>query len=314
MARIVITEFMDERAVHRLRAAGHDVMYDPALVDDPPRLAREAASCEALVVRNRTQVRGALLDAASRLEAVGRLGVGLDNIDVDACRARGIGVYPATGANDASVAEYVIAAAMMLLRGAYHATVEVAAGAWPRNRLMGREIGGKRLGLVGFGAIAKETSRRAAALGMSVHAFDPYVPPEHSSWNQAWGRVEPASLEAVLSGSDVISLHVPLTKDTTNLIDAAALARAKPDAVLINAARGGVVDEAALAAALKAGRLGGAALDVFAEEPLTAARGAVFADCPNLILTPHIAGVTVESNARVSRVTAEAVRRHLSGA
>jgi (S)-sulfolactate dehydrogenase len=313
MPDIVITEFMDEDAI-RQGLAGFDVLYDPQLVDRPEDLARVVAESRGLIVRNRTQVRAALLDAAPRLEVVGRLGVGLDNIDVAACEARNVAVFPATGANDVSVAEYVIGTAMMLLRGAYASTGEVVAGAWPRNRLMGREIAGKRLGLVGFGAIARETAKRAVALGMSVSAFDPYVTPDSPAWDQPWGRIEPSSLEPLIAGSDVVSLHVPLTPETRNLIGTAAIARMKPDAVLINAARGGVVDEAAVAEALRAGRLGGAALDVFEAEPVTAERGAVFAGCPNLVLTPHVAGVTVESNVRVSWVTVENVRKHLAGA
>jgi (S)-sulfolactate dehydrogenase len=313
MPDIVITEFMDEDAI-RQGLAGFDVLYDPQLVDRPENLARVVAEARGLIVRNRTQVRAALLDAAPRLEVVGRLGVGLDNIDVAACEARNVAVFPATGANDVSVAEYVIGTAMMLLRGAYASTGEVVAGAWPRSRLMGREIAGKRLGLVGFGAIARETAKRAVALGMSVSAFDPYVTPDSPAWDQPWGRIEPSSLEPLIAGSDVVSLHVPLTPETCNLIGTAAIARMKPDAVLINAARGGVVDEAAVAEALRAGRLGGAALDVFEAEPVTAERGAVFAGCPNLVLTPHVAGVTVESNVRVSWVTVENVRKHLAGA
>jgi (S)-sulfolactate dehydrogenase len=313
MPTVVICEFMDEDAI-REGLGGFDVLYDPKLVDDPQALSRAVRDARALVVRNRTQVRGALLDSAQKLEVVGRLGVGLDNIDEKACRARNIAVYPATGANDVSVAEYVVATALLLLRGAYGATPDVIAGAWPRNRLMGREISGKRLGLVGFGAIAKETARRAAALGMEVCAHDPFVPADDPSWGQPWGAVERVGLDELLAASDVISLHVPLTDGTRNLIDAAALAGMKRGAILINAARGGVVDEAAVAAALRAKTLGGAALDVFEEEPMSRERGSIFENCPNLILTPHIAGVTVEANTRVSRVTVEAVRRHLSGA
>jgi (S)-sulfolactate dehydrogenase len=312
MADIVISEFMDEEAI-REGLAGFDVLYDPKLVDDSDRLAGAVGQARALIVRNRTQVRAPLLAAAPRLSAIGRLGVGLDNIDVDACRARDIAVFPATGANDVSVAEYVIATAMLLLRGAYASTPEVIAGRWPRNALIGREIMGKRLGLVGFGSIARETGKRAAALGMRVTAFDPYVPAGSPVWSQPWGSVEARPLDALLRESDVVSLHVPLTPETRNLIDAAALTRMRNDAILINAARGGVVDEAALAEALRNGRLGGAALDVFAAEPVDANRGSVFAECPNLVLTPHIAGVTEESNVRVSWVTVEAVRKHLSG-
>jgi (S)-sulfolactate dehydrogenase len=312
MPKVIISEFMDEAAI-AAELAGLDVQYDPGLVDRPGDLAAAVAQADALIVRNRTQVRGPLLDAARDLKVVGRLGVGLDNIDVPACRARGIAVYPATGANDGAVAEYVVATALLLLRGAYGATARVAAGTWPRNALMGREIAGKRLGLVGFGSIARETARRAAALGMTVAAHDPFVAAGDPVWNPATGPVQSQALDALIAQSDVLSLHVPLTDQTRGLIDAAALARMPAGAILINAARGGVVDEAAVAQALRSGHLGGAALDVFDREPLDAAAGAVFADVPNLILTPHIAGVTQESNVRVSAVTARAVRRHLTG-
>ncbi len=298
MADIVVTEFMDEAALAAIPARW-SVLNDPKLVDDPERLKREAAGAKALIVRNRTQVRGALLEAAGQLKVVGRLGVGLDNIDVAACEARGIKVFPASGANDLSVAEWVIACAMVLLRGAYFASDEVADGAWPRNRLMGRELSGKVMGLVGYGSIAREVAKRAGALGMRCIAFDPYLEDSHPAWTLAPRH----GLEPLLREADVVSLHVPLNDTTANMMDDVRLRRMKKDAILLNAARGGIVDEAALAAALKEGRLGGAALDVFDEEPLSAARGAVFKGCPNLILTPHIAGVTQESNVRVSHVT-----------
>ncbi|WP_267424851.1 hydroxyacid dehydrogenase [Methylobacterium sp. GC_Met_2] len=311
MPKVVISEFMDAAAIAE-DLAGFDTLYDPGLVDRPDALAAALAGADALIVRNRTQVRGALLEAARDLKVVGRLGVGLDNIDVAACRERGIAVYPATGANDGAVAEYVVATAMLLLRGAYGATARVAAGTWPRNALMGREIAGRHLGLLGFGSIARETARRAAALGMKVAAHDPFVDPGDPAWSPDHGPVRNRDLDALIAGSDVLSLHVPLTDETRGLIDAAALARMPKGAILINAARGGIVDEAAVADALRAGHLGGAALDVFDREPLDAQAGAVFADVPNLILTPHIAGVTQESNVRVSSVTAQAVRRHLT--
>lgn len=311
MPKVVISEFMDEAAI-AADLAGFDTLYDPGLVDRPDALAAVLGDADALIVRNRTQVRGPLLAAAARLRVVGRLGVGLDNIDVPACAARGIAVCPATGANDGAVAEYVVATALLLLRGSYGASAAVAAGAWPRNALMGREIAGKRLGLVGFGSIARETARRAAALGMVIAAHDPFVPAGDPAWTPAYGPVQRQDLAALIAQSDVLSLHVPLTAETRGLIDAAALARMPAGAVLINAARGGIVDEAAVAAALRSGQLGGAALDVFDREPLDAAGGAPFAGVPNLILTPHIAGVTQESNVRVSAVIAAAVRRHLT--
>lgn len=306
MADIVITEFMDEAAI-REHLAGRDVLYDPKLVDDPARLQAALADARALIVRNRTQVRPALLAHAPRLRVVGRLGVGLDNIDLEACRARDVAVYPATGANDLSVAEYVITAALVLLRRSWFVTDAVVAGRWPRTQCMGRELSGKRLGLVGYGAIARETAARARALGMSVAAYDPHLPAAHAAWH----GTESLALDALLATSDVVSLHVPLTPETRRMIDARALGLMKPDAILVNAARGGVVDEDALVAALKAQRLGGAALDVFESEPLDATAGAKFAGVPNLLLTPHVAGVTEESNVRVSGVTAAAVVRHL---
>ncbi|AIQ92623.1 MULTISPECIES: NAD(P)-dependent oxidoreductase [Methylobacterium] len=311
MPKVVISEFMDPAAI-AADLSGFDTLYDPGLVDRPEALAAAVAEADALIVRNRTQVRGALLAGARRLRIVGRLGVGLDNIDVPACRARGITVQPATGANDGAVAEYVVATALLLLRGAYGASEAVAAGTWPRNALMGREIAGKRLGLVGFGSIARETARRAAALGMAIAAHDPFLAAEDPAWTPPYGPVRRRDLEALIAESDVLSLHVPLTAETRGLIDATALARMPAGAVLINAARGGIVDEAAVAAALRSGHLGGAALDVFDREPLDAAAGAPFAGVPNLILTPHIAGVTQESNVRVSAVIAAAVRRHLT--
>lgn len=308
--KVVISEFVDEAAI-AAELAGFDVLYDATLVDRPDALAASLAEADALIVRNRTQVRAPLLAAAKGLKVVGRLGVGLDNIDRDACRARGVAVYPATGANDDAVAEYVVGTAMLLLRGAYGATGDVAAGAWPRERLMGREIGGKALGLVGFGAIARATAQRGAALGMRIAAHDPFLAPDDPAWNPDHGPVARATLHDLAAASDVLSLHVPLDDATRGLIDARIIARMPAGAILINAARGGVVDEAALAEALRAGRLGGAALDVFAQEPLTMEAGSLFAGVPNLILTPHIAGVTQESNRRVSLVTARAVRRHL---
>ncbi len=306
MTDIVIPEFMDADAVASL-AAEFTVFHDRTLVDRPPELEEAVTGARALIVRNRTQVRGPLLAAAARLEAVGRLGVGLDNIDVAACQERGIAVIPATGANDVSVAEYVIATLLILLRGAYRSTDLVRSGKWPRETLIGREASGLTLGLVGFGGIARAVARRASALEMSLLGHDPYLPDSDPAWNEF--GVAPISQERLLAEADVVSLHVPLAEDTRHLIDAAALSAMKPDAVLINAARGGVVDEAALAEALRGGGLGGAALDVFEREPLPPDAG--FDDVPNLLLTPHIAGVTQQSNRRVSALVAANVRQVL---
>jgi (S)-sulfolactate dehydrogenase len=278
-------------------------------VDDVPGLCQALSRAEGWIVRNRTQVRGQALEAAARLRVVGRLGVGLDNIDVAACESRGIRVIPATGANAESVAEYVVAMAMVLLRGAaYRSTSAVLAGRWPRQMLsQGREVAGKTLGLVGLGSIGQVTARKAHALGMSVLACDPAVPPEAPAWRASGAQSRP--LDALLAESDVVSLHLPLTVETRGLLGEARLAQMKRGAVLINSARGGVVDEAALARALHEGRIAAAALDVFDEEPLKA--GSVLVDAPNLLLTPHIAGVTVESNERVSSLVAARVAEAL---
>ncbi|CAN7415914.1 hydroxyacid dehydrogenase [Bosea sp. LjRoot237] len=308
MTDIVITEFMDEAAVAALKAR-YSVHHDPELFGKPDELARLVADIPALIVRNQTQVRGALLAGAKNLKVVGRLGVGLDNIDMEACIARRIQVFPATGANSLSVVEYVIGTAMTLLRGAYFANAAMIAGEFPKTKLIGREIAGKRMGLVGFGAIARDVAQHAKALGMTVAAYDPYVSADASVWQ----GIEKLELDALLATSDVISIHLPLTPETRGLIGEAAFATMKPDAVLINAARGGIMDEAALVAALKGGRLGGAALDVFEQEPLKAEGAKLFAGAPNLILTPHIAGNTVESNGRVSGLVAERVIAALEG-
>lgn len=306
MAEVVISEFMDEAAVRDL-AANYDVLYDPTLVERPDELVATVGTALALIVRNRTQVRGDLLDAAAHLEVVGRLGVGLDNIDMDLCQARGIAVVRAEGANVMSVTEYVLAGILLLLRRAFVATAEVLAGEWPRTRLLGHEVEGKTLGLVGFGAIARAISPRARALGMYVVAYDPFVAADDPAWSRL--AVTRCTLTELLRTADAVSLHVPLSDKTRYLIDAEALAQMKAGAVLINSARGGVVDEQALAASLRAGHLAGAMLDVFETEPLPA--DSHWVGVPNVILTPHIAGVTAESNVRVSAKVAAAVRQAL---
>ncbi len=294
---------MGASGVARL-AAAHDVLYDPGLVDDAPRLRELASGADAFIVRNRTQVRGELLAALTRCRLVARLGVGLDNIDTDACAARGIAVIAAVGANAQSVAEYVIASAMLLLRGVYRASDDVIAGRWPRDALsQGREIGGKALGLVGFGSIGRTTAALARGVGMRVLAFDALLAADDPAYRDA--GVEAVGLDRLVAEADVVSLHVPLSPSTRGLFDAARIAAMKPGALIVNAARGGIVDETALVAALKSGHLGGAALDVFATEPLPADN--VFAGCPNLLLTPHVAGPSKESSVRISTLVAAKV-------
>jgi len=307
---IVISEFMDEPAVQAL-SKEFDVRYEPDLVSRREALMEAVERADALIVRNATQVDVQLLAKASVLKAVGRLGVGLDNIDVQACRARDIQVIPATGANARSVAEYVIAATLILLRGAFASSDSMAAGKWPRGKLStGLEVGGRTLGIVGFGATGRLAADMAQGLGMQVIAYDPMLPADAPAWRDS--GVERTELDALLARSDAVTLHIPLTADTRNLFDAGKLAAMKPGAVFINTARGGIVDETALAKALKNGALRGAALDVFEHEPLPA--GSPLADAPNLFLTPHIAGGTADSNERISALIgqriAETLRAH----
>lgn len=302
MAEVIVTEFMDPAALRHF-SGRYDVLADETLVDDPQRLVESLNAARGLIVRNRTQVDERVLDAAPTLEVIGRLGVGLDNIDLAACEARNIRVCPATGANDLAVAEYVIAGTLLMLRGAYNASEQVLQGAWPRQALTGRETAQRVLGLVGFGGIARETAKRAKALGMQVLAHDPFVPADDPDWDQIASRVK--TLRWLLENADVVSLHVPYNSETRHLIDAEAIAAMKPEAILINAARGGIVEESALASALTEQRLGGAMLDVFQQEPLP--DNSVLVGAPNLVVTPHIAGVTVESNQRVSDLTARNV-------
>ena len=308
VARIVVCEFMDGTAVEALRQR-FEVDYRPKLVDDPAALEAALQWADGWIVRNRTQVRGRLLEAATDVKVIGRLGVGLDNIDLAACEARGITVIPASGANAESVAEYVITAALMLLRGAYASTRAVEAGTWPRQTLsQGREAAGKVLGIIGLGSIGRLTAAKARAMGMRVIAHDRQLPATDNAWNTLGSA--PRSLDELLRESDVVSLHIPLTPETRGLLGRDRLSTMKRDAVVINTARGGIIDEAALAAMLREGRLGGAALDVFTDEPLAA--GSPLVGAPRLLLTPHIAGVTVEANERVSALIAERVAEALS--
>jgi (S)-sulfolactate dehydrogenase len=304
MTDIVITEFLEPGAVDILKQS-FKVHWDPELWNKRDELERLVRDLPGLIVRNRTPVDKALLDLAPRLKVVGRLGVGLDNIDVKACEARSIEVCSARGANATSVAEYAIAMAMILLRRrAYLDTHRLVAGEWPREELgRGLELAGKRLGIIGLGSIGGTTARKARALDMRVTAFDPYLPDEHENWNVA----QKVTFGELLATSDVITVHCPLNAETRGMIGAKELARVRRGAVLINSARGGIVDEAACAAALRTGPLAAAALDVFDYEPIRSEAGKLFAGIPNVVLTPHISGVTAEANHRVSLMTVESV-------
>jgi len=303
VTKVVVSEFLPEPHLDHLRQS-FEVFYDPDLYADRDRLLAELAGTVAILIRNRTRIDPGLLAAAPNLQVVGRLGVGLDNIDTDACFLAGVTVIPAVGANAVSVAEYVIGAMLLLVRRVYDMTPSMVAGEWPRQgHAFGNELQGKTLGLVGLGSIARQVAVRAAAFGMGIVAFDPLLPED----DPAWATVAKVDLETLLATSDVVSLHVPLGDQTRNLIDAGAIAAMKPTAVLVNTSRGGIVDEPALARALESGALAGAALDVFSNEPLGPESASIFAGVPNLVLTPHLAGNTEEAVERVASVIVAAV-------
>jgi (S)-sulfolactate dehydrogenase len=307
MASIFISEFITSQALETLRSK-HDVTYAPESYKQRAELISALQHSDALIVRNLTQVNQELLDGAPKLKVVGRLGVGLENIELPACAQRNIKVIPATGANAESVAEYVIGTALALTRGFLPATAQTLNGTWPRAHFSSfHEFTGKTLGIVGFGSIGRVTAQKAIAFGLKCLAYDPMLP--GTSIDVGGTAVPLVTLDALLAASDAVTLHLPLLPETRGLFSAATLDKMKQGACLINTARGGIVDEKALAERLRSGRLGGAALDVFEKEPATELSH--FAGLNNLIATPHIAGVTSESNDRVSQMIADEVIRFL---
>lgn len=303
----MVSEYLQDEYVERLRQSG-TVVYDPDLYVRREELFAQLRSAEAIFIRNRTQIDTELLAAAPDLAVVGRLGVGLDNIDLEVCAQAGVEVIPAIGLNAVSVAEYVMGAILTLHRPVFGMTPSMTAGEWPRQgHAFGQELMGKTLGLIGFGAVARHVARRAAAFGMAVLAYDPYLP----LTDPAWIAAQRSELDELLRSADVISVHTPRTDETIGLIGVEALQKMKPTALLINTSRGGIVDEVALVEALRNRRIGGAALDVFAVEPLRADHAAAFRGIDRLILTPHVAGNTDESVDRIARTIVDVVIERL---
>ena len=307
MSSILISEFITSQALETLRSK-HAVVYEPEFYKDRPALIAALQNIEGLIVRNLTQVNEEILAGAPHLKVVGRLGVGLENIELPACAKRNIKVIPATGANAESVAEYVVGAAVALTRGFIPATVSTLRGEWPRPRFSGyHEFLGKTIGIVGFGSIGKVVAKKAHAFGLQCLAYDPILSGESVELD---GFTVPLlSLKDLLTKSDAVTLHLPFLPETKNLFNASVLDQMKSGACLVNTARGGIVDEKALAERLRSGHLGGAAIDVFESEP--AKDLSHFSGIENLILTPHIAGVTHESNERVSQMIADEVNQFL---
>lgn len=270
-----------------------------------PEFAEALAGAHGLLVRSATRVTEELLEGAPLLRVVGRAGVGVDNIDLDACTRRGVAVFNAPSGNTVSAAELAFALILACVRRVAEADRSVRDGEWARSRFQGTELRGKTLGLVGAGRIGGEVARRARAFGMSIRISDPYLTDARVRELEGEGM----ELDELLRVSDVVTLHVPLTDSTKGLLDRTRLALLKPTAYLVNASRGGVVDEAALAEALQEGRLAGAALDVYEEEPL--AGDSPLRSAPNLVLTPHLGASTQEAQERVATEVAHSVRAAL---
>ena len=306
MTRVIITEFMDESEVSRL-SSHHEVLYNPDLHSNINSLLDSITDTQALIIRNKTLVNKELIDASKDLRVIGRLGVGLDNIDTTYCREKGISIVIADGANTDSVAEYVVTGLLVLFRGIMDSTSRIINGEWPRGDFIGTEVKGKTLGIVGLGSIGRAVAQKVKLLGMRVVGTDVNIEKDDPVWGEF--NVQYREFSDLVRISDAITMHVPLNNDTKGLFDDYALQNMRKGAILINTSRGGIVDEDALVKYLKNGHLGGAMLDVFESEPLTESRP--FAGLPNLILTPHIAGVTVESNRRVSCMIVDQVIEHL---
>lgn len=262
---------------------------------------------DALIVRSATRVDRDLLHAGiPRLKVVGRAGVGVDNIDLESAREFGVCVVNAPNATSTAVAEHTFALMLSLCRHIPEATSRMRAGEWPKKELVGSELSGKTLGIIGLGRIGTEVARRAAAFEMHVLSYDPYISDDQEQRCGAQG----CALDALLERSDYITLHLPLTEDTAGLLDRSALRHLKPEARIISTARGGLIDEEALLDALHSGRLAGAALDVFADEP---PRNIALINHPGVVTTPHIAGQTIEAQRRVAVDIAEEVLAALEG-
>jgi D-3-phosphoglycerate dehydrogenase len=290
--KILICDKTETEAVERMRQAGINVDVNDTVT--PDALLKIAPQYDGFVVRSRTKVRQPLIDAATRLKVIVRGGVGLDNIDAEYARTKGINVLNTPAASSASVAELAIAYLLALARPICQATCSMREGKWEKKKFEGTEIAGKVLGIIGVGRIGNEVASRARSLGMTVLAYDPYVSKFYEG--------EMVDIDELLERSDYISLHLPHTEQTHNMIGAEQFAKMKAGVRIINCARGGIIDENVLYDSLVSGKVKGAALDVFAEEPLTDYR---LFQLENVIGSPHIGSSTDEALARVGAEVAD---------
>ncbi len=304
VSRVLVTEVIAESGLDRLRAAGHEV--DVRLGLTPEQLREALVGAHALIIRSATQVDAAALEAATDLVVVGRAGIGLDNVDVARATELGVMVVNAPQSNILSAAEQTMALLLAQARNVPQAHAALVNGKWERSKWEGVELHGKTLGIVGLGKIGALVAQRALAFGMHLVGYDPYVSEERARHM----GVERMDLDDLLAVSDFITIHLPKTKETTNLLNAETLARTKPGVRIINVARGGIVNEADLAAAIAAGHVQGAALDVFASEPTT--ESPLF-DLASVVVAPHLGASTVEAQDKAGITIAEQVELALAG-
>ncbi len=304
MPRILVSEELAESGLAKMRAAGHEVDVRVGL--SPEELRQAIKGAHALVVRSATNVDDELLAAGPDLIVVGRAGVGLDNVDIEAATRRGVMVANAPESNIVSAAEHTMAMLLAVARNVPQAHAALVQGRWERSKWEGVELFDKVLGVAGLGRIGKLVAQRAAGFGMRIMAYDPYVSEERARAM----NIELVDLDTLVEQSDFLTIHLPKTKETVGLIDAAAMARAKNSLRIINVARGGIVDEADLADAVKNGVIAGAALDVFSKEPMT--------DSPlfgidGIVVTPHLGASTTEAQDRAGDHIADQINLALAG-
>jgi D-3-phosphoglycerate dehydrogenase / 2-oxoglutarate reductase len=296
---VVVADPIDLAAVNRLRTGPCEVVDASG---EASTLSRQLGSAWALVVRSRTQVTSAMIEQAPKLALIARAGVGVDNVDVGAASARGIRVVNAPTAATTSVAELTVALILWLVRDLMGPIAATKAGTWKRG-LVGHELAGRTVGFIGYGRIAREVAQRLAPFGVRTVAYDPFVP-------SSVDATELMSLDDLLARADIVSLHAALTPENHHLIDARRLAQMRPGALLINVARGPLVDESAVLGALGSGQLGGAALDVFEVEPPTLR---ALLEHPKLLPTPHLGASTPEAQSRAGATVVDEILRALRG-
>jgi D-3-phosphoglycerate dehydrogenase len=302
--RVLISDALSPAAVQIFKDRGIEVDFQPALGKDKEKLAAIIGDYDGLAIRSATKVSAKILDNAKKLKVIGRAGIGVDNVDVPAATGRGIIVMNTPFGNSITTAEHAISLMLALARQIPEADASTRAGKWEKNKFMGVEIFAKTLGIVGCGNIGSIVADRALGLRMKVIAYDPFLSPERA----VEIGVEKVELDELLRRADFITLHTPLTDKTRNIIDAAAIAKMKKGVRIINCARGGLVDEAALTEALKSGQVAGAAFDVFVEEPAT--NSPLFA-LPNVVCTPHLGAATSEAQENVALQVAEQMSDYL---